>query len=916
MVGTTPTILIAAVLTCFALIVLKTSDYSPRTTTTLRRLSSEGGDAVEMDPEEFLKLMLGGGGGEGGMDIEEEDESNIELGDEGDFLPLVLSETSPNSIKLRVPVESLNVPFIVHATIDKGSAPKGFVKADQERGAPAPEPKGAAAPTDILSAMMGMEEDEAESSKVFHFELSENGKSLQLVQHQFNTRTSDPDMKYTFDKGVWSGYKASFKIQTEQHEYPSADSNSSSSSETAQSMEEESEEPDSYLIDISSLVSKGFYVAGTSGSAAIQVAEARVFEKNSNILVHYQSSGTQAIYYSMMALPEEPWTKRRSDDRIGYFSHEYIDYGQHEAKSRHQIEDIDRLVSIINRRRLEKDESGRAINPIVYYIDPSVPVKWRNTFKQGVVAWEPAFRAAGFKRAIKAVAPEDPEWPSDYHLGDMRYNSISVMISAESVYAMGPSVTDPRSGEILHSDIIFAHSWFKAFVSEGHNFLANEPSRKRKHSHQCHIADSQAHRQDVQFAHTFANYKYGYVPEKMIHDAMVSVVIHEVGHTLGLRHNFAASTLRTPEQLQDQEYLAKYGVSASVMDYDPINVWSLMSTKDLEKKVLYHTLVSEYDIEAIKYGYKETKASKAIALSEDPNSPDGTYKDKELDRIAAAAPLYGSDEDVMHGQNPYVFAYDLSSDPISYYLKQVELAQQVRRNTKLNRAVPVGESWDGIWAKEDFALSVVVSTLKSTARFIGGLRVSHEHRNSADETTPSIQVVSSQDHQRVLEFFQTLISAQNNIFPESSAYVLASGPVSTVIGIDKTIQSIRKMALLTALSTGILSKLIEQEDYAQLSIETLFELISQAALHVPTQRKNYNIQMHYKKRLEDLIDDSDERIASVANVFYDQLLQQAETLVTSTDSIVAKVHFKKLSKRKPIKSDDNDQVPAFRMFRN
>lgn len=126
----------------------------------------------------------------------------------------------------------------------------------------------------------------------------------------------------------------------------------------------------------------------------------------------------------------------------------------------HESQLIDTRVEVVNRRRIVPNQ------PITYYIDPTVPERWRMAFKKGVEAWKPAFEAAGLgPNAIRGVLPNESAFPSDYRAGDMRYSTISWSVDVDSTFALGPAVVDPRSGEILKSDIIFTHGWLKSWVS-------------------------------------------------------------------------------------------------------------------------------------------------------------------------------------------------------------------------------------------------------------------------------------------------------------------------------------------------------------------------------------------------------------------------------------------------------------------
>jgi hypothetical protein len=226
----------------------------------------------------------------------------------------------------------------------------------------------------------------------------------------------------------------------------------------------------------------------------------------------------RALTFSMALLPDRPLTARALDERVGFFSLAYADLGDHRgdknytALTAHESDMVDVKVKVINRRRLK---SGQAMAPLTYYIDPTVPEEWRGSFKDGVEAWNPAFEAAGFgPKAIRAVLPGDADWPADYNAGDIRwglvmwpdgasrssshdsrrgwvlyrYSSISWTVDLDTTFALGPAIVDPRSGEILDSDIIFTHGWVKYWIqtfeaTDVSKDPAGSSSHKHAHSH-------------------------------------------------------------------------------------------------------------------------------------------------------------------------------------------------------------------------------------------------------------------------------------------------------------------------------------------------------------------------------------------------------------------------------------------------
>lgn len=278
-------------------------------------------------------------------------------------------------------------------------------------------------------------------------------------------------------------------------------------------------------------------------------------------------TNTVTVHYSLVALPEKPMVGRYKDSRIGYFTvgYEYIPDNR-PVKS----------LEYITRFRLEKKDPNAAVSepvkPIVYYLAREVPDKWRPYLKRGVEAWQKAFEAAGFKNAIICKdAPsvkDDPDWDPE----DARYSVIRWAPSS-TANAMGPSIQDPRSGETISAHVIFWHN----------------------------IIDILQKWTFVQTAATDPESQKIPMSDDMIGRMIEYVCTHEVGHTLGLEHNFEASAARTIAQLRNKEFMKLNGVSSSVMSYSRSNYVTQPGDGVVNSN---NRFLGEYDLFAITYGYK------------------------------------------------------------------------------------------------------------------------------------------------------------------------------------------------------------------------------------------------------------------------------------------------------------------------
>ena len=280
-------------------------------------------------------------------------------------------------------------------------------------------------------------------------------------------------------------------------------------------------------------------------------------------------SSSVLMSYSMVLLPEKPMQPRLHDERVGFFSLMQRDFGvdEHRAPERRYI----------TRWRLEKKDPAAAVSepvkPIVYYIDPATPAKWVPYVKRGVEDWQGAFEAAGFRTAIVArdapTPAEDPEWSPE----DARYSVIRWLPSTIE-NAQGPHVRDPRSGEILESDILMYHN----------------------------VMNLLTHWYFVQAGPLDPRAKTLPLPDPLMGELVRYVVAHEVGHTLGLPHNMKASSLYPFDKLRDPKWLKENGHTPTIMDYSRFNY--VVQPEDGVPAADLIPKIGPYDLFAIKWGYQ------------------------------------------------------------------------------------------------------------------------------------------------------------------------------------------------------------------------------------------------------------------------------------------------------------------------
>ncbi len=274
---------------------------------------------------------------------------------------------------------------------------------------------------------------------------------------------------------------------------------------------------------------------------------------------------------SMVLLPEEPMKPRTFDPRVGWFTVSQINYGSEELKA-------DRK-TYIRRWRLEpKDSEAYArgelvepVKPIIYYLDPATPDKLRPYIKQGIEDWQKAFETAGFKNPILAKYPPSPKEDPEFSPEDVRY-SVVRYVASETRNAVGPSVSDPRTGEIIESDIIWYHNHLRSY-------------RNR------YMLETGAANPSARTLNT---------SEEELGEMMRMVIAHEVGHALGFPHNMRASFAYPVDSLRSGSFTQEFGIAATIMDYARYNYIAQPG----DENIRFIRQLGPYDHYAVNWGYR------------------------------------------------------------------------------------------------------------------------------------------------------------------------------------------------------------------------------------------------------------------------------------------------------------------------
>jgi hypothetical protein len=483
---------------------------------------------------------------------------------------------------------------------------------------------------------------------------------------------------------------------------------------------------------------------------------------------------TVVVHYGLVQLPDSGYQPRFADDRVGHFLSVVKDFSSDNTDTS--------FLRYVNRWRLERAEPVDPKHPnklsapkkkIVYWIEKSVPEEYRAYVREGILEWNKAFEKIGFRDAIEVRQQEN----EDFDPEDINYNTFR-WITTGGGFAIGPSRANPLTGEILDADILFdadmvrywkqeahllaggtaalaegdapAASRIQAF-REGRGLLEsrlllprsagpgwNEPRQADRANPGAALrARLLAIRQGMCCAackqyeiglgamalHARGMLKPGEpVPEELIGQAIKETVMHEVGHTLGLRHNFKASAMLKNDQLHDTSITRKQGLVGSVMDYSPINI----APKGVKQGDYFTTTIGPYDYWAIEYAYKPLSGG-----------TDGELEELHKIASAGAAPGhdYATDEDMFSTADPLVNAWDLGADPMKFAQDRILLAEELLKDLS-EKVVEKGEGYQRARHAFDMLLLQYGDAAFLVSSFVGGEYVHRDHRGDPNGRDP------------------------------------------------------------------------------------------------------------------------------------------------------------------------------------
>lgn len=442
-------------------------------------------------------------------------------------------------------------------------------------------------------------------------------------------------------------------------------------------------------------------------------------------------------YYNFSKLPETPMTPRLADDRVGHFVSTHWDWTTDSKQ--------DPRIRLVNRWKLEKADPTAALSkpkePIVYWLDRNIPERYRDTVRDGILEWNKAFEKIGFKDAIEVrQQPEDAKWSTH----DARHASVRWFLGTDAGFAIGPSDVDPRTGEILDADIAVSDAFTRGGREEYHEEVPpviRPTGRNRPHA--CtYMADSAM---EAGFALDLLESREDFEPgspaeEAFIKSYLKDVVMHEVGHTLGLRHNFRASTTYSPQQLCDPAFTATHGITGSVMDYTPTNI----APKGMKQANFHMPTLGAYDYWAIEYAYKPV---------------DPEHEKEELGKIAAKGQsdpvlAYGTDEEAggwgEQGMDPEVNRWDLGSDPLHYLNTRMQLSHELLDRLQERQFKP-GDDFLKLRRGVNLALNRIGSASSNSAKYLGGVVYVRDHAGSNRAPLAPVSATQQREALKLIE---------------------------------------------------------------------------------------------------------------------------------------------------------------------
>lgn len=415
------------------------------------------------------------------------------------------------------------------------------------------------------------------------------------------------------------------------------------------------------------------------------------------------------LQHAFVKLPEDNFVARRDDPRIGYFGQQFDDLTSDKTANYRDV---------INRWHLEKkDPSAKVsdpVKPITWWIENTTPIEWRDTIRDATLAWNQAFEKAGFSNAVEVkIQPDDADWSAD----DVRYNVLRWTSSPRPPFGgYGPSIANPLTGQIIAADIMLEYSFMKGRWITAKMFTdgldANKPDLLDDELHYCMAGFGL--NQGIMFAQTasLANGMGDIEKDKLLRQSMYYLILHEVGHTLGLNHNMMATQLHDHKQAHDSS-ITKGILAGSVMDYPSVNY----APVGMPQGDFYSVKPGPYDDWVIEYGYSQGLNDEAA---------EHTRLENILNRSGEHALAFGNDADDMRAPgrhiDPRINIFDMSNNAVAYAKDRFELIKSTATKLK-DKTLVEGESHNNLVVGVNVVFGEFARQANVVSRYIGGVYV-------------------------------------------------------------------------------------------------------------------------------------------------------------------------------------------------
>ncbi len=452
------------------------------------------------------------------------------------------------------------------------------------------------------------------------------------------------------------------------------------------------------------------------------------------------------MQHSLIEMPDNDFTSRLDDPRVGYFTQRVTDQTS--------ISPVPYKDKITRWNLVKKDPNttlSEPLEPIVFWVENTTPLEYRQIIVDAGLKWNAAFEKAGFKNAVQMkIMPDSVDWDP----ADIRYNVIRWVASANPTYgAIGPSFINPKTGQILGADISI--EWYSgsatpniAELFDNKVAVSNTTTNGDQEYRNCTLASELKAQLTIGITALDAAGTDAKQLGEMHQQFLTYLILHEMGHTLGLNHNMKASQMWSPAEINNKELTRKYGLIGSVMDYPAVNV-----ALDKKKQGDYYTTVAgPYDLWAIEYGYtplsdKEEKAAltKILSRSTDP-------------KLA-----FGNDGDDMRSpgkaMDPRINVDDLTSDAIGYAVDRFKLVNKIMGTLVAKYSKP-GQSYAELRSRFNSLQNQRLSMISAVSRYVGGVYMDRSFPEQQSKTKP-FTPVSKATQKRAISVLNKYVFAPN-----------------------------------------------------------------------------------------------------------------------------------------------------------